>query len=287
MPKIGIENLQPNLVNLLLNSEDLSRLETDNKNSLVDAINELVLWNKDEVDELSEYYKNQLKQIFDDKGIVIEGNESVEELIDKLNDGVISKNVFPEWSGVVDNGIWITAGNMNTNRRELTSSIVNNKIYCIGGYTGNNSNKNECYDVITNIWETKTNMTTARYQLSSSVVDNKIYCIGGNNGSDLNKNECYDPSTNSWSTKANMSTARRAFTSSVVDDKIYCIGGYSSGNLNKNECYNPITNTWSTKANMTTARHSLSSSVINNKIYCIGGDNGSYLNTNECYVVFE
>ena len=57
MPKIGIENLQPNLVNLLLNSEDLSRLETDNKNSLVDAINELVLWNKAEVDELSEYYK--------------------------------------------------------------------------------------------------------------------------------------------------------------------------------------------------------------------------------------
>ena len=254
MPKIGIENLQPNLVNLLLNSEDLSRLETDNKDSLVDAINELVLWNKAEVDELSEYYKNQLKQIFDDKGIVIEGNESVEELIEKLNGGVISKNLFPEWSGVVDNGMWITASNMTTARRELTSSVVDNKIYCIGGYNNTYLNKNECYNTTAGGWETKANMTTARYGLVSSVVNDKIYCIGGYNGSNLNKNECYDSSSDTWSDKKSATIARRLLSSSIVDNKIYCIGGFISDYSKVIECYDPITDTWSNKTDMITAR---------------------------------
>src|SRR5699024_8895633 len=113
-----------------------------------------------------------------DKGIVIEGNESVEELIEKLNGGVISKKVFPEWYDF-NKGLWINASDIPTARYGLTSGVVDNKIYCIGGYNGTSLNKNECYDPYTNTWSTKTIMLTARYGLASSVVDNKIYCIGG------------------------------------------------------------------------------------------------------------
>lgn len=43
MPKLGMENLQDNVVELLNKTEDLSGLETNDKSSLVAAINEVLL----------------------------------------------------------------------------------------------------------------------------------------------------------------------------------------------------------------------------------------------------
>lgn len=43
MPKLGIENLQDNIIELLNKTEDLEKLETNNKTSLVDAVNEILL----------------------------------------------------------------------------------------------------------------------------------------------------------------------------------------------------------------------------------------------------
>ena len=69
---------------------------------------------------------------------------------------------------------------MPTARSALISSVVNGKIYCIGGYyTYNYYNKLEVYDPMADTWEIKVNMPTARFYLTSSVVDGKIYCVGG------------------------------------------------------------------------------------------------------------
>ena len=80
-------------------------------------------------------------------------------------------------------------------RAYLTSSVVDGKIYCIGGI--NNStvlSTVQAYDPVTDTWETKANMPTATYELTSSVVNGKIYCIGGKStSSGLNKVEVYDP----------------------------------------------------------------------------------------------
>ena len=93
-------------------------------------------------------------------------------------------------TGIAPN-TWPTKANMTTARYGLTSSVVNNKIYCIGWYNGSRLSTNEEYDPSTNTWSTKADMTTGRTELTSSVVNNKIYCIGWYNGSFLNANEEY------------------------------------------------------------------------------------------------
>ncbi|GMQ56796.1 hypothetical protein AN1V17_11900 [Vallitalea sediminicola] len=167
---------------------------------------------------------------------------------------------------------WSTKTNIPTNRADLTSSVVNNKIYVIGGNGG--LDKNEEYNPTTNTWNVKANMPTARQGLTSSVVNNKIYVIGGNGSSTAAyyANEEYNPSTNTWNSKANIPEIIRDSTSGVVNNKIYVIGGYgSSSALSTNKEYTPATNTWSDKTAMSRRLNS-TSSVVNNKIYVFGGE---------------
>jgi N-acetylneuraminic acid mutarotase len=182
---------------------------------------------------------------------------------------------------------WTTGENMPTARGYLTSSVIDGKIYVIGGYGDycRLQNKVEIYNPETDSWTTGTNMPTERGLLTSSVVDGKIYVIGGFNYSTKNKVEIYNPETDSWTTGTNMPTSRSNLTSSVVDGKIYVIGGDNEdGRLNKVEIYNPETDSWTTGENMPTERRYLTSSVVDGKIYIIGGDNeDGYQNKVEIY----
>ena len=139
---------------------------------------------------------------------------------------------------------WTTKTDMPNRRYSLTSSVVDNKIYCIGGEhaTLNQRNINEEYDPSTDSWTTKAEMTTHRANLSSSVVDNKIYCIGGGeNSSVFDTNECYDPLTNSWTTKSSIKTTLKESIAETVGNCIYIIGGRNNDSylLNTNYCYMP------------------------------------------------
>jgi N-acetylneuraminic acid mutarotase len=176
-------------------------------------------------------------------------------------------------------GIWTQKADMPTARLGLASSVVNGKIYAIGGYrAANNAGMKtvEEYDPATDTWTTKANMPTGRRWLSSSEVNGKIYAFGGftNFGQPgLSTLEEYDPATDTWTTKAPMPTARLALATSVVDGIIYAIGGSPRGYqmLGTVEAYDPLTDTWTTKADMSIARKGLSTSVVDGKIYAIGG----------------
>ena len=124
---------------------------------------------------------------------------------------------------------WETKSNMPTNRGDLTSAVINGKIYVIGGYFKGAVNTVEAYDPATDTWETKANMLTSRYSLVSGVVDGKIYAIGGQPSlsSYTDKVEAYDPVTDTWETKNEIPTARYGLTSSEVNGKIYAIGGWN------------------------------------------------------------
>ena len=240
-----------------------------------------------------------LRETLKKKGIEVINTDKLLEMIRKIED-LFKFNIedpdnkLPSWFdknelipdlNIKIEEVWINGSGMITKRDNLTSGIVDNKIYCIGGYNSNYLNNNECYDTKSNTWTTKKEMITKRDSLTSSVVDNKIYCIGGSNGNYLNNNECYDTNSNTWTTKKEMTTNRRELTSNTVDNKIYCIGGYNNNYLNNNECYDTKSNTWTTKKEMITKRDSLTSSVVDNKIYCIGGyNNNNYSNNNEIYI---
>jgi RNA polymerase sigma factor (sigma-70 family) len=89
---------------------------------------------------------------------------------------------------------------MSTARCYLTTSVVNGKIYAIGGWNGTTLSTVEEYDQITDRWTKKTDMPTVRRALSSSVVNGKIYIIGGFGKNDeiLSTVEEYDPATDTW-----------------------------------------------------------------------------------------
>lgn len=139
---------------------------------------------------------------------------------------------------------WSSMANMPTARDNLTSSVVDNKIYCIGGQpSSSNSRKiNECYDPFTDTWTTKTSMPTSRLSLVSSTVNDKIYCIGGYNSSVVyDVNEEYNPSMDTWTTKTNIGTPLSRTNAEVVNNCIYIIGGKDDNSyyLNTNYCYMP------------------------------------------------
>jgi len=178
---------------------------------------------------------------------------------------------------------------MPTPRWEHNTSVVDGKIYVIGGagpiYEALGTV--EVYDPASDTWEAKSPMPTARQGLSTSVVNGKIYAIGGAEFSSdsftksekFSTVEEYDPATDTWTTKSPMPTARGWHSANVVDGKIYIIGGAQgmtpgAGHVVTVEVYDPATDSWSQMGDMPLSRGAGYGSVVDGKIYFFGGYGG-------------
>ena len=86
-------------------------------------------------------------------------------------------------SSAVD-GSWTVKADMPTARIYLSTSVVNRKIYAIGGASRREVSIStvEEYDPVTDTWTAKSPMPTRRWGLSTSTVKGKIYAIGGAEG---------------------------------------------------------------------------------------------------------
>ena len=190
---------------------------------------------------------------------------------------------------------WTQKADMPTARSDFATSVVDGKIFVIGGslrleweeYGDMSLSTVEMYDPETDTWEGKANMPTVRSNVSVSVVDGKIYAIGGSKMKKIQRRggfsteseelptvEMYDPETDTWTQKADMLTPKKTKTC-VVDGKIYAIGGWSTANeqsqLETVEVYDPATDAWAKAQSMNHARCSAGISVVNGEIYAIGG----------------
>ena len=178
---------------------------------------------------------------------------------------------------------WTSKADMPTPRTHLSTSVVDDKIYAIGGSPGSSwdaLSTVEVYDPVTDTWTTRANIPTPRWGLTTSVVDGRIYAIGGaqrRGGNGLSTVEAYDPATDTWTRKADMPTPRLDLGSCVVDGKVYVIGGanrWGGRALSAVEAYDPVTDTWTKIADMPVGRSALSTSTVDGKIYAIGGLSG-------------
>jgi N-acetylneuraminic acid mutarotase len=199
-----------------------------------------------------------------------------------------------------ETGTWVAESQYNfTPRSDLSSAVVNGKIYVMGGdYYGAPTNILEVYDPVTNLWSTPvtTGTFTARDSHTSAVVNGKIYVMGGYDASSPNamtKLEVFDPATNTWSAPATTGTftGRGGLSSAVVNGKIYVMGGSHSGLANTSntlEVFDPATNSWSTPVTTGTfsPRSYFTSQVVNGKIYTMGGTNSSGIGVNT-FEVFD
>jgi len=76
---------------------------------------------------------------------------------------------------------WRKKADMPTARFWLSTSVVNGKIYAIGGAINLNTAVStvEVYDPATDVWAPKADMPTPRDNLSTRIFGGKIYAIGG------------------------------------------------------------------------------------------------------------
>jgi len=77
---------------------------------------------------------------------------------------------------------WTQASDMPTSRSFHTASVVDGKMYIIGGKTSASSRIVDVYDPRTNMWTTAPDLPTPRWYHTANVVDGKIYAIGGTGG---------------------------------------------------------------------------------------------------------
>lgn len=131
---------------------------------------------------------------------------------------------------------WSKGAVMPVGQYIMTSSVVNGKIYVIGGALGN-KNDNQIYDPSTNTWTTGAELPVVKSSMTASLVNGKIYIMGGFGGLD-NENQIYDPATNRWTTGAMLPVAEVNMTAAVVNGKIYVMGG-DYGSHDYNQIYTP------------------------------------------------
>ena len=134
---------------------------------------------------------------------------------------------------------WARAKSMNHARSGAAISVVDGKIYVMGG-TG---------------WPQ----------------------IPNHPGPFLSSMEVYNPKTNQWREIGDMPAAKSSHTASVIDGKIYVIGGFFRGNgrdikyFKTIEIYHPETGRWTQKPDMPVSKFGHAAEVINGKIYILTG----------------
>ncbi|MCW3996261.1 MAG: hypothetical protein NWE98_08975 [Candidatus Bathyarchaeota archaeon] len=149
------------------------------------------------------------------------------------------------------NDTWGTATPLPTGVQGYASTVLNGKIYIMGGS-----------------------------RLSS-----------GSEGTIVtDANQVYNPQTGNWSIGAKMSStvsygAAAATEGFMVPKRIYCTGGFSWELTGQTQVYFPENNTWAPADPMPTPRIYLGFAIVNDVLYAIGGYDGSkWVGTNEKYI---
>src|SRR5262245_31471632 len=174
-----------------------------------------------------------------------------------------------------DRGAFTTLAPVPSVRQEISTAVLNGRIFVIAGFnsSGGNTNTVEVYDPQTNTWSPAAALPIATNHNAAAVAAGKLYAFGGTS----NRAFVYNPQTNSWSDVAPM-RFQHANTPAVgvINDKIYVAGG-NGPNMNQSELevYDPAMNMWTQLASMSVPRNHTAGGVINGKFYVVGGRPGN------------
>src|SRR5262249_19218521 len=121
----------------------------------------------------------------------------------------------------IASGTWSAAAPMLTARNHHGASLIDGKIYVVGGRIGstfiiglsNNISTNEVYDIAKNTWAAVLGMPTPRSGVGTAVLNGRMHVLGGEAYlNDLvgtyRTHEAFDPKTNAWQRLPPMPTPR-------------------------------------------------------------------------------
>jgi N-acetylneuraminic acid mutarotase len=176
------------------------------------------------------------------------------------------------------NASWDHGQPMPTNRTEIVSEKIGDKIYVIGGadYLKDGiMNVVEIYDPINNTWTQSTPLPISIDHTAAVSYQGKLFLVGGflEEKNPTDKLWIYDSNSDTWTEGAPLSSPRGALAAEVINGTIYAIGGVNLTHqpVTTNEAYNIENNTWSLKEPMTKPRHHVASAVVGDSIYVLGG----------------
>ncbi len=173
---------------------------------------------------------------------------------------------------------------MPTPRTEVTSAVIGNDVYVIGGAQEGPvaSSKVEIFNMDNRSWRNSPSLPVPLHHTVAVTLQGKIYVLGGylDGWISVNTTYVYDPADGQWQEGPEMPRTKAAFTAQVIDNRIYTIGGAATRMvggrliqeaLNINEYYDTATGVWTTASPPPTPREHLASGQSQGKIYVVGG----------------
>lgn len=173
---------------------------------------------------------------------------------------------------------WNEGQPMPTNRTEISSEKIGDRIYVLGGadYLKDGiMNTVEIYDPINDTWAQSTPLPISIDHTAAVSYEGKLFLVGGflEDKDPTDKLWIYDSTSDTWTEGAPLSSPRGALAAEIINGTIYAIGGVNSTHhpVTTNEAYSIENNTWSIKEPMTKPRHHVASAVVGDSIYVLGG----------------
>ncbi|MDG1356365.1 MAG: kelch repeat-containing protein, partial [Opitutales bacterium] len=224
------------------------------------------------------YQRGEPKLVWEEKAPVSVARyayDGVEVLDGKIyfiggKSGSSAKNIAERYDPSTNT--WETLNSMSVARSGVHSSVLNGKLYAIGG---EGLSSVEVFDPNTGNWTAGVSLPVAVSHGSTITGNGKIYLVGGKDSSsqDINQVLSFDPTANQWNTKANMPTARHGMKLVWFKNRIWAIGGQRSSSRTTVESYDVTTDTWQTETSLSEERSFAASWVANGRIYMGGGMN--------------
>jgi len=167
---------------------------------------------------------------------------------------------------------------MNKERGRFDASVVDNKVYAIGGSDGaRDLNTAERFEPDGERWTKIAPMLNARSHHGVASVDGFVYAIGGCQWQrPLKHCERYDCLTDTWTPIAPLQHARYQAGCCALSNEIVAVGGFDTWTCtNTVECYDPETNSWRLLPPLGVARRGCGVAVVKDQLYVIGGSDGT------------
>jgi N-acetylneuraminic acid mutarotase len=172
---------------------------------------------------------------------------------------------------------WEKRASLPTARHSPATSMIDGKIYVIGGYSITSHsvlNVAEVYDPATDTWTTISPPPLSVGSCASAVSDNKIYVLGQNSSAWQTFLQVYDPETDLWSIKGTAPTS--SFASAALTTGLYAPKRIYFFDENRTDIYNPADDSWVEGSPAPVARPVAATAVVDDMIYVIGGRTGQW-----------
>ena len=180
---------------------------------------------------------------------------------------------------------WQPCNSMLTLRTRVGVTVLDGKLYALGGYDGNDRLSTvEFFDPEEDSWFKTSSMNTRRSALGASTLNGNIFVSGGYDGHmSLHTVEFFNPETKHWRFTAPMTTLRSAAGMVALDGKLFVAGGHNGLQIFSSvECFDPQLNTWMSMTAMQSRRCRVGVVAMDDCLYACGGyDGNTFLNSLE------